>query len=237
MELAGALGLVAVLFVKEAGVPIPVPGDLLVLGAGVATAGNPAVAVAVLIAILIAGYLGGVVQFLLVRGALRRALIGLLTRFGVPQARIDALTDRLRRTGSRGVAVARVTPGVRVPAIVASGLAALPVPAFVVGLVIGNSLFVGAHFLLGFVIGAPAVAIIQGSGLVVGIVALVVLAVIGALGWIVLRRRRGAKAPLVAASVRSDDAETFTSWADAACPACLALAVIRPFDRSGSPGD
>jgi hypothetical protein len=59
VELVAILGLAGLLFVKEAGVPIPIPGDLLVLGAGVATAGNPATAVVALVAILIAGFVGG----------------------------------------------------------------------------------------------------------------------------------------------------------------------------------
>jgi membrane protein DedA with SNARE-associated domain len=164
VELVAILGLAGLLFVKEAGVPIPIPGDLLVLGAGVATAGNPATAVVALVAILIAGFVGGSLQFVLVRGAFRRPVIRLLTRFGIAQERIDRLTDRLRRTGARGVAVARATPGVRVPAIAASGLSAMPMPSFVPGLVVGNTLFVGAHFLLGFVVGVPAVALVQSSG-------------------------------------------------------------------------
>lgn len=40
MDVGPALGLLGLLFVKEAGVPIPVPGDLLVIGAGVAAAGS-----------------------------------------------------------------------------------------------------------------------------------------------------------------------------------------------------
>jgi len=213
MDIAAALGLAAVLFVKEAGVPIPIPGDLLVLGAGVASAGNPAGAVVALVSILIAGYLGGVVQFVLARGALRRPLLALLTRFGVPRARIDALSERLRSGGARGVAIARTTPGVRVPAIAASGVAALPMQSFVPGLVAGNTLFVGGHFLLGYVVGVPAVAIIQSSGTALLVGGLVVFAVIGAIGWLLLRRRRRSTAE-------------FASWADAACPACLALALV-----------
>ena len=213
MDIAAALGLAAVLFVKEAGVPIPIPGDLLVLGAGVASAGNPAGAVVALVSILIAGYLGGVVQFVLARGALRRPLLALLTRFGVPRARIDALSERLRSGGARGVAIARTTPGVRVPAIAASGVAALPMQSFVPGLVAGNTLFVGAHFVLGYVVGVPAVAIIQSSGTVLLVGGLVVFALIGAIGWLLLRRRRRSTAD-------------FAAWADAACPACLALALV-----------
>ncbi|HEY5520776.1 MAG TPA: hypothetical protein VIK08_08965 [Candidatus Limnocylindrales bacterium] len=213
MDIAAALGLAALLFVKEAGVPIPIPGDLLVLGAGVASAGNPAGAVVALVSILVAGYLGGVVQFVLARGALRRPLLALLTRFGVPRARIDALSERLRSGGARGVAIARTTPGVRVPAIAASGVAALPMQSFVPGLVAGNTLFVGAHFVLGYVVGVPAVAIIQSSGTVLLVGGLVVFAVIGAIGWLLLRRRRRSSAD-------------FAAWADAACPACLALALV-----------
>lgn len=213
MDIAAALGLAALLFIKEAGVPIPIPGDLLVLGAGVASAGNPAGAVVALVSILVAGYLGGLVQFVLARGALRRPLLALLTRFGVPRARIDALSERLRSGGARGVAIARATPGIRVPAIAASGVAALPMQAFAPGLVAGNTLFVGAHFVLGYVVGVPAVALIQSSGTALIVGGLVVFAVIGAVGWLLLRRRR-----------RSD--ADFAAWADAACPACLALAVV-----------
>ena len=213
MDLAAALGLAALLFVKEAGVPIPIPGDLLVLGAGVASAGNPAGAVVALVSILVAGYLGGMLQFVLARGALRRTLIALLTRFGVPRARIDALSERLRSGGARGVAIARATPGIRVPAIAASGIAAVPMQSFAPGLVAGNTLFVGAHFALGYIVGVPAVAIVQSAGSALLIGGLVVFGAIGAIGWLLLRRRRRPYAD-------------FAAWADAACPACLTLALV-----------
>src|SRR2546423_3188935 len=93
--------LLGLLFVKEAGVPIPVPGDLLVLGAGVATASQPALAAAVLAAILVAGYAGGGLQFGLVRGALRRVILGAMARFGIPRSRIDTIAARLSRHGAR----------------------------------------------------------------------------------------------------------------------------------------
>src|SRR5687767_8208847 len=72
MELLPALGLIALLLVKEAGVPVPVPGDLLVLGAGIAAAGpsiaatrGPAIPAPVLLAaILAAGMVGGSLQYI-----------------------------------------------------------------------------------------------------------------------------------------------------------------------------
>lgn len=214
MDVVAALSLAGLLLVKEAGVPIPIPGDLLVIGAGVASAGNPFGALVALVIILVAGYLGGGIQFTLARGALRRPLIALLTRFGVAQSRIEALADKLRRGGARGVAIARVTPGVRVPAIAASGVAALPMRDFAPGLVIGNTLFVGLHFMLGFVVGVPAAAVLERYGLWLLVGGVALFAAIGAIGWLIVRRRRtGTRAAL-------------SSWADAACPACLGLALL-----------
>jgi membrane protein DedA with SNARE-associated domain len=228
MDLAAVIGLVGLLFVKEVGVPIPVPGDLLVLGAGVAAAGaglaaaeGSVAAPLILLAILVAGFVGGSLQFLLVRGAFRRPLLAILARFGVSAERIDQLADWLRRRGVRGVAVARATPGLRVGAISASGIAALPFPVFLGGLVAGNTLFVGGHFALGYVVGAPALELIKGAGgLAAGIVAFVVLAGIGAAAWTWFRRRARPAASLQA------DLPGPGAWAEASCPACLAVTFV-----------
>jgi membrane protein DedA with SNARE-associated domain len=220
MEPIALIGLVALLLVKEMGVPIPVPGDLVVIGAGAALAPDPPLALVALTLILLAGYLGGTAQFGLMRGAVRRPLLALLRRVGVPQERIEALAVRLRRSGARGVAVARMTPGVRVGAIAASGLADLATGTFVRGLVAGNSLFVTAHFALGFLLGASAGRAIGqlGATAVPIAIGVVVLAVVGALGWAVLRRSRAARDPIGLAGA--------AAWADAACPACLLAAAI-----------
>jgi membrane protein DedA with SNARE-associated domain len=219
MDLAPVAGLVGLLFVKEMGVPIPVPGDLLVLGAGIAASGSGLAAPAELVAILVAGFLGGSLQFLLVRGAFRRPLLRILARFGVSAERLDRLADWLRRRGARGVAIARATPGLRVGAISASGIAALPFPAFLGGLVAGNTVFVGGHFLFGYVVGAPALDLIaRAGGLAVGVIAFVALAVLGFVAWRILRRRQR-----VASSSPRSDMATAASWTEAACPACLAV--------------
>ena len=219
MDALAIVGLAALLLVKEAGVPIPVPGDLVVIGAGVALAGNPPLALAVLLVILLVGYVGGSVQFVLARRILRRSLLAALARVGVGEARVEALAGRLRRSGARGVAVARMTPGVRIGAIVAAGLAAIPFASFLGGLVAGNGVFVAGHFALGYVLGASATELLASAGgiglvLVVG----VVLAAVGALGWALLRRSRRAA---------GESGATPADWADAACPACLAIAVAR----------
>lgn len=219
MDVLAIAGLAGILLVKEAGVPIPIPGDLLVIGAGVALAGDPPLAVTVLIVILAVGYIGGTVQFVLARRVLRRPLLAGLARVGVGEARIEGLAARLRRSGARGVALARMTPGVRIAAIVAAGLAAIPYAAFLAGLVAGNSVFVAGHFVLGYALGASATEVIAragSTGLV--IVGVAVLALLGAVGWAVLRWSRGPA---------QEERATVADWADAACPACLAVAAAR----------
>ena len=230
VEPLALLGLAGLLFVKEAGVPVPVPGDLLVVAAGIASAGQAGVpAPVVLAAILAAGYAGGSLQFLLVRGTLRRFVLAMLARLGVGRERLDRLSGWLARRGARGVAIARATPAVRVGAIAASGLAELPYPVFLGGLVIGNGVFVSAHLLLGYLVGPPAAQLVAGlGGIALGVVVLVVLAGFGAIGWRGLRRRR----PAATAGAAGDNG--YAGWLEGACPACLALTVVRPAALGGA---
>src|SRR3982751_1690547 len=97
-DLAPLLGLAGLILVKEVGVPVPVPGDLVVIGAGVAASQGqtePAVALA---ALIVASIAGGAVQFALLRSVARPGVLRLLGRLGLAD-RIDSQTDRLRDTG------------------------------------------------------------------------------------------------------------------------------------------
>jgi membrane-associated protein len=215
-EPAALLAIIGLILVKEAGVPIPVPGDLIVIGAGVAAGRgelDPGVA---LLAIVLASIVGGVFQYGLLRSVARPLMLRLLDRLGSAD-RVERQTVRLRRGGARSVAVARSTPGVRIVAIAASALAGIPAAAFAAGLAIGNALFITAHFGLGYVLGEPVVAAVGGALGPLAIAA-VGLAVIGGIGWLLLQRVRGGRGASPIATV--------ASWADACCPACLTLAAV-----------
>jgi len=215
-ESTALLAILGLILVKEAGVPIPVPGDLVIIGAGVAAGRgdlDPGVALAT---IVIASIAGGIIQYGLLRSVARPALLRLLGRLGSAD-RVDHQTERLRRGGARSVAVARSTPGVRIVAIAASALAGIPAAAFIAGLAVGNALFIGAHFALGYLAGEPVVAAVGGALGPVAVAA-VGLAVIGAVGWYLLGRLHGRRpAPAL---------ETIAAWTDACCPACLTLGAL-----------
>jgi membrane-associated protein len=211
------LAIAGLILLKEAGIPIPVPGDLVVIGAGVAANQGTLDPLVALVAIVLASIAGGIVQYGLLRSVARPVLLRLLGRLGSAE-RVDRQTERLRRGGARSVAIARSTPGVRIVAIAASALAGVPSAAFAGGLALGNAVFIGAHFGLGYLIGPPIVATVGGAlgTLAVGVVA---LAAIGGVGWIAVtrwRRRRGSTSAI----------QVMADWADACCPACLALGAL-----------
>lgn len=213
------------MFLKELGLPLPVPGDLLVIGAAIISTRNAPGPALTLLAILAVGVAGGAAQFLLVQGPGRWLVLGALARIGVDGDRLERVAAPLRRTGARGVAAARVTPGVRTVVIPASALAAMSFAPFIGGLAAGNTLFVGGHFVAGLLVGDAALEIVARLGAAVAI-GIALLAAAGLLAWIALTRRRH-----VAHHALDDAEESMASWADAACPACIALAVVRKVGR------
>src|SRR5437588_3032739 len=139
---------------KAIGVPIPIPGDLILLTAAARVAEGKLVLWQAFIALLLALVVGGLVQFWLARGPGR----GLLYRFGryigLTSARLDAAAARVKKGGIISISVATLVPGVRSAAIVAGGLASVPLRIFLPGLFLGSTLFLAVHFLLGYLGGS-----------------------------------------------------------------------------------
>ncbi len=221
MDVVAIAGLAGMILVKEAGVPLPVPGDLLIILAGASLAGDPTRAVAVLTLIIVVGIIGASVQFFLLGTALRRPLLAGLARLGVGPARLEALSERFQRAGSRSVAVTRMTPGVRIAVIPAAAIASLPYAVFLPGVAVGNGVFVTAHFGAGYLFGDYAREVIRRASDPM-VVVIVVLAILAVVGLVVLRRR-------ARATQRTD---TYECWADCACPACVAFVAIGPSSES-----
>jgi membrane-associated protein len=212
-QIAPLVGLVGLVLVKEAGVPVPVPGDLVLLGAGVAAARGDLDPRLTLAALILASIAGGLIQYLALRSVARPAMLLVLSRFASPD-RIESQTERLRRHGAPAIAIGRMTPGLRTVTVAASALAAVSAWSFAGGLSLGNAVFISAHFGIGYVLGEPAIALLGRAALPLAIVG-VALAILGFAGWLWIRRRRTEGKPSIGATV--------AAWADACCPACLSL--------------
>jgi membrane-associated protein len=220
----GLAAVFLIMLIKTIGVPIPIPGDLIILTAAVRAAQGKLVGWQVFVAILLALLLGGLIQFVLARGPGR----GLLYRFGryigLTKPRIDAAAEKIRKGGILGLTVAILVPGVRGAAIVAAGLADLALRRYAIGLALGSLLFLSLHFFLGYLGGSALFAI--GSVLPLPAVFILVLAllVVVYIFWVIaVRRQKAARAMSEATSTEQNNAAALEVWHEGMCPVCLAL--------------
>jgi hypothetical protein len=86
----GLAAIFILMLVKSIGVPIPIPGDLIVLTAAARVAQGKLVLWQAFTAILVALILGGLVQFWLARGPGRSLLYRFGRYIGLTSARLDA---------------------------------------------------------------------------------------------------------------------------------------------------
>jgi membrane protein DedA with SNARE-associated domain len=205
----GVAAALALLLPMEAGVPIPIPADLLMLFVGQrAGAGEIPLWAAVLAleAVTLAGTAG---LFLLVRGPAGSVLRRFGRRFGLTPERIARAEDLLRRRGRNALIVGRTTPGLRTLTVATAAASGLSAGRALPPLLAGSTIFIQGHLVLGFLLGPLAEeALNRARGPF--LIALVVLAAMGVLVWIAWRGRRGAA----------------QRWTEASCPACLAVAAL-----------
>src|SRR5579871_2377449 len=201
----------AVMLIKALGVPIPIPGDVILLATAARAAEGKIVVWFAFAALLVAIVLGGILQFLLARGPARSAVVRYGQRLGLTQARLDRVAAKMRNTGPFGVGLAVLTPGLRTAVIPACGLTGFPLRLFLPGLAIGSAIDLGLHFAIGFAGSSLLSSIVQPAPLAV----IVLLALLGLAAWLVISRRRHASPRLA-----------LNAWAQATCPVCLALGSV-----------
>jgi membrane protein DedA with SNARE-associated domain len=216
LETYGLAAICAVLFVKGAGVPVPIPGDLILLATAAQAASGRFLLWQAFVAVLAAVVFGGVLQFSITRGSGRNLAYRFGRYVGLSAPRLDRAAAAVRRSGIAGIALAVLTPGLRTAAIPACGLAHVSWRTFVPALVLGSARDLTAHFALGFV-GGQLLVSRAGPEAVAGIVAgvAVVCALAGLVAWLLLRRRRRQDGAALA--------DAFTAWEQAACPVCLGV--------------
>lgn len=224
LDMYGLPAVFAIVLLKEIGVPVPVPSDLIILGGAARAAQGKESVLAVFLVILAPMVIGGIVQYALVRGPARQFIYRIGPRIGLPAARLDTMMDSVRRGGMTAVALGLTTPGVRIATVPASGLASLAPRVFVPGLVAGSALFLAWHFALGFAGGFLLALASNSAPLVIALIAAVLVG--GALGWYLIHKRRARNR-----GHAHSPAETYGAWAHAVCPVCLALAVVHEVQR------
>ena len=194
----------------EAGVPIPLPGDIvvIVLGARVATGGFPLWAA--VFGCELAAVIGTGALLLAVHGPGRALIKRFGARVGLTEARLDRVDALLRRRGAAAVVAGRATPGLRTATVIATGTSGVRLRWLFPLLLAGSTVFVQSHLFLGIALGPAAEYALAHwtAPVVIGVAALLV----GGLAfWAVRRGRRSA----------------VEDWSSGGCPLCLAAGALQ----------
>jgi membrane-associated protein len=194
-------GLVAAfvfLLIEEAGVPVPVPGDFLMLILGV-RARQGEVPLWQAIAVMEAATLIGATCLY---AAARLAGRGLVYRYGrfvrLSPERLDSTEQWLKQHGSRAVFLGRLVPGLRIVTAVACGVFEVPVWVFVPAMALGALAYIVAYTLVGYFLGPPVLVTLEGLHLPFGLLGQLIP--LGVIIWWTVRarqalRRKQASAP------------------------------------------
>jgi membrane protein DedA with SNARE-associated domain len=211
----GVAAACAIMLIKAAGVPVPIPGDVILLATAARAADGKVVLWLAFVALLLALILGGALQFYLARGPARRLVVKYGQRVGLTEERLDRVAASVRRGGLLGIGLAVLTPGVRSAVVPACGLTGIAWRLFLPGLALGSAIDLGLHFAIGYAGSGILATIAQPSPLLV----VVVLGLLGLAAWFLIARRRHASM-----------AVAVNAWAQATCPVCLILGSVAPLE-------
>lgn len=182
----GAIFLVFLL--EESGLPLPLPGDLVLIWAGYRVASGESLFVVVLLVVELATLIGGSVLYWLgLRGG--RPLVVRYGRFlHVDEAKLRRAEGWVGRNALVAVFLGRIVPGLRIVTSLAAGVFHVPyrtfLPALAAGTLVNSALWIG----VGFYFGPGVIAVLHGPQLTAHLVASVALLVLLAvLTWRVRR--------------------------------------------------
>jgi membrane protein DedA with SNARE-associated domain len=184
--------LLLAIFVEEAGIPIPVPGDTLVMLAGTETPHTLGHGLTVVGVASVAVFLGSSVLFLVVHRGGRP----LLARYGkyilLDERRLQQMEDWFCHHGRPAVILGRLIPGLRIPTTIMAGISGLPYHEYALTAAIAALIWSTFYYLVGNALGraAPIVVALVADvmddvprWLLVVSVLIVASGVLGAVAW------------------------------------------------------
>src|SRR4030081_2031828 len=113
LDAYGVAAACAIMLVKAAGVPVPIPGDVILLATARRAAGGQVTLWVAFVVLLAPVILGGALQFYLARGQARRVVVKYGQRIGLTEQRLERVAASRRKGGLLGIGIAVLTPGVR----------------------------------------------------------------------------------------------------------------------------
>jgi len=180
--------IITIIFFEELGVPSPIPGDLMMVLAGVRVAQGREPLWLVLLLQEAATVAGATGLFFLSRRCGRP----LILRFGrfihLGPATLTRAEEKIQRHGGWAIFVGRLLPGLRIATPIAAGVLGMPFRVFLPALSFGAFLYILMYTMLGVIVGPAALAFYDRVSLPVS--ALLSLAVLIALVFVIRQLRR-----------------------------------------------
>jgi len=160
----GLISVFALLLLEESGVPLPVPGDVLMLLVGVRVHQAHLVLWQVLVVMETATVLGASILY----AVSARAGRPLAFRYGrflrLNPERLRRAETWIQRGGWRAIAILRLVPGLRIATVVGCGLFGVPFRVFLPSVALGAFGYLVLYTLLGYFVGPQILAIFMHAG-------------------------------------------------------------------------
>lgn len=143
------------LLLEEAGIPLPVPGDVLVAWAGARQTHSPGYTLTVLVACAAGVFLGSSLLYTV----MRRRGRPLLERYGryvhLNERRLERMERWFRRHGVVAILCGRMIPGLRMPTTVMAGLSDVPYRTYAPACAVTAVAWAALYYYLGEMLQRP----------------------------------------------------------------------------------
>jgi membrane protein DedA with SNARE-associated domain len=148
-ELEALFGL---LTVEEAGIPLPVPGDMLVMFAGEHHRHFPTYDLSIVAISSAAVFVGSSLLYYVARQGGRSLIERISKHMHLRFSRLERLERWFRRHGPRSIVLGRLIPGLRIPTTVMAGLSDVPYRIYAPTAAVAALIWSAMYFWLGVVI-------------------------------------------------------------------------------------
>jgi membrane-associated protein len=178
-----------VLLLEESGIPLPLPGDLVMMLAGVRVAQGRTHPVLAILLMESATLLGSSALYWLARRGGRPVLYRYGKFLHLELDKLERAEDFLRRHGQLAIVAGRVIPGLRIPTTLAAGVFGIPYWTFMPPLAVGASIYILFFFFVGLFAGPGVVRALEGPHFPLRTIADVAGVGLAIAAYVVIRRR------------------------------------------------
>lgn len=125
------LALSVLIFLEEMGIPLPLPGNFLLMYLGMQANHGRLNTIQIVAAMTIASTLGSITLYCIAERVGRPAMLRWGRYFGLEQKRVARIETWLGRYGSVTIAIGRLLPGLRTPTSAVGGIFDIPLRVFI----------------------------------------------------------------------------------------------------------